>query len=65
MSQPYHFFDPYLKDRERAAIERAAWHKAHRLKGGPKQTIPKWRGGLAGRKKRPVTLAPVALVSKG
>jgi hypothetical protein len=64
MAQPYHFFDPYLKDRERAAIERAAWHKANRL-GGPKQNIPLWRGGLAGRKKRPVTLAPVTIASKG
>lgn len=61
MTQPYHFFDPYLKDRERAACERAAWHKAHRLKGGPRQHVPTWRGGLAGRAKRPVSLAPVTL----
>jgi hypothetical protein len=65
VSQPYHFFDPYLKDRERAAMGRAAWHKAHRLKGGPRQNVPKWRGGLAGRKKRVVSLAPVSLVKEG
>jgi hypothetical protein len=59
MMQPYHFFDPYLKDRERAALERAEWHKKNRLKGGLHQHVPKWRGGLAGRKPRPVTLAKV------
>jgi hypothetical protein len=63
MSQPYHFFDPYLKDRERAALERAEWHKKNRLKGGPRQNIPLWRGGLAGRAKRPVTLATVTLAA--
>ena len=56
MTQPFHFFDPYLKDRERAE-----WHRKNRLKGGPRQNIPRWRGGLAGRKKRPVSLAPVSL----
>jgi hypothetical protein len=58
--QRYHFFDPYEKDRERAACERAEWHKAHRLKGGPRQGVPTWRGGLAGRAQRPVTLAKVS-----
>ena len=65
MTQPYHFFDPYLKDRERAALERAVWHGKNRLRGGPKQNVPKWRGGLAGRAKRPVTLASVTLAKEG
>jgi hypothetical protein len=59
----YHFFDPYLKDRERAALERADWHKKNRLRGGAHQNIPLWRGGLAGRKPRPVSLAPITLAT--
>ena len=58
MSQPFHFFDPYLKDREQAAIERALWHKAHRLKG-PRQPDQFRKGGLGKRMPRPVTLAKV------
>ena len=49
-------FDPYAHDKERAAKERAEWrkglpHKGSRLNGAL------WKGGLAKRKQRPVTLA--------
>jgi hypothetical protein len=53
----FHFFDPYREDK--AARERGEWRKSYAMKGGPHQNIPLWRGGLAGRKKRPVTLAKV------
>jgi hypothetical protein len=41
--QPYHFFDLYREDRDKAARERGEWGKAHRIKGGPHQDGPLWR----------------------
>jgi hypothetical protein len=31
--QPFHFFDPYRADKDRAAAERAAWRKTLPHKG--------------------------------
>ena len=49
-------FDPYREDKDRAAAERAEWRKNLPHKGGRQAETP-WKGGLAKRKPRPVTLA--------
>jgi hypothetical protein len=55
---PFHGYDSYRAEKDKAALERATWRKTV-PKRGPKQEGPKWRGGLARRKPRPVTLAKV------
>jgi hypothetical protein len=57
-ANPFHGFDPYRVEKEKAAKGRAEWRKTF-PRTGPKQEGPLWRGGLARRAKRPVTLAEV------
>ena len=55
-ANPFHGFDSYREDKDRAAKERAAWRKTF-PRTGPRQDGPLWRGALGRRKPRPVTLA--------
>ena len=51
-----HVFDAYRADKDKAARERAEWWKTQPHKGSRQEGVL-WRGGLARRKPRPVTLA--------
>jgi hypothetical protein len=53
-----HVFDAYKVDKDRAARERAEWRKLQPRHGCRVPEAP-WKGGLARRKVRPITLAKV------
>ena len=57
-ANPFHGYDVYREDKERAAKERAEWLREQPRKG-PRQPSQFRKGGLARRKPRPVTLAKV------
>ena len=59
MPNPFHGFDPYRAEKDKAARERAEWRKTFPMTG-PKQPGPLWRGALGKRRLRRVILVKLS-----